>query len=125
MVDFNLFNITIQCISLFPLDKRFQELWTNEKYREVQKQIMGMLDCVPVLQQKKNDVILTYLIESKVQVDDFIKKVTYLVEFNDAESDAKCSCALFEIGEILCWNILVIFNINWVHALPDKFILDR
>ena len=47
--DFHSFSVTIPCISRSPIEKRFQELYTNAKFREVQKKVMGVLDMDPYL----------------------------------------------------------------------------
>ncbi|KAF5462201.1 hypothetical protein F2P56_018228 [Juglans regia] len=119
--DFHSLNVIIPCISVMPFEKRFQELYTNSKFREVQQEIIGIINCFPVLQQN-DGVIATYLVEDEVRVDYFIKEVTY---FNEAECEAKCSCGLFEMRGILCRHILAIFKISRVRSLPEKYILDR
>ncbi|XP_042955964.1 protein FAR1-RELATED SEQUENCE 4-like isoform X2 [Carya illinoinensis] len=123
-VDIHLFNVTIPVVSVSPLEKIFQDIYTNSKFREVQKEIIGMLGCLPTLHQK-DGVIATYHVEDEVCVDDFTKEVTHLVYFNEAECDVKCSCALFEMRGILCRHALTIMRVNKVRSVPKKYILDR
>ncbi|KAF5446860.1 hypothetical protein F2P56_032458 [Juglans regia] len=58
------FNVTILVVSVNPLGKIFQKLYTNSKFREVQREIMGMLGCLPILHQK-DVVVAIYHVETK------------------------------------------------------------
>ncbi|XP_042974557.1 protein FAR1-RELATED SEQUENCE 4-like [Carya illinoinensis] len=97
--DFHSFNTAIPVISPSPLEKTFQNIYTCNKFREVQKEVMGMLSSLPTL-HLKDGVIATYHVEDEVDIDDFIKEVTHTVYFNEVECDVKCSCALFEMRGI-------------------------
>ncbi|XP_035542140.1 protein FAR1-RELATED SEQUENCE 5-like [Juglans regia] len=123
-VDFHTFSVTIPCISRSPIEKRFQELYTNAKFREVQQQVMGVLDMDPCL-LSEDGVMKRYLVEDEVHVEEFTKLVTYSVNFNVEDCDGKCSCGLFEMRGILCRHILAIFKANGIKLLPDRYILDR
>ncbi|KAF5457988.1 hypothetical protein F2P56_022056 [Juglans regia] len=109
--DFHTFSVTIPCISRSPIEKRFQELYTNAKFREVQQQVMGVLDMDPCL-LSEDGVMKRYLVEDEVRVEEFTKLVTYSVNFNVEDYDGKCSCGLFEMRGILCRHILAIFRAN-------------
>ncbi|XP_042962464.1 protein FAR-RED ELONGATED HYPOCOTYL 3-like [Carya illinoinensis] len=122
--DFHLFSVSIPCISRSLIEKRFQELYTNAKFRKIQQQIMGVLDMDPSL-LRHDGVTKTYLVEDEIRVEEFTKHVTYYVDFNVEECDAKCSCGLFQMRGILCRHILAIFKCNGIKSLPDRYILDR
>ncbi|XP_035545171.1 protein FAR-RED IMPAIRED RESPONSE 1-like [Juglans regia] len=70
------------------IEKRFQELYTNAKFREVQQQVMGVLDMDPCL-LSEDGVMKTYLVEDEVCVEEFTKLVSYIVNFNVEDCDAK------------------------------------
>ncbi|XP_042979904.1 protein FAR1-RELATED SEQUENCE 5-like [Carya illinoinensis] len=122
--DFHSFSATIPCISRSPIEKKFQELYTNAKFKEVQQQVMGVIDMDPAL-YKRDGSIKTYLVEDEIHVEEFAKPVTFSVEFNEESCDAKCSCGLFQMRGILCRHILAIFKSNQVKSVPSKYILDR
>ncbi|XP_042969131.1 protein FAR1-RELATED SEQUENCE 5-like [Carya illinoinensis] len=122
--DFQSFNVTILVVSPSPLEKIFQGIYTCNKFREVQKEVIGMLATLPTL-HRKDGVIATYHVEDEVDVEDFIKEVTHTVYFNEAECEVKCSCALFEMRGILCRHVLGIMRVNKVCSVPEKYILDR
>ncbi|KAG2670594.1 hypothetical protein I3760_14G093100 [Carya illinoinensis] len=111
--DFHSFNVIIPVVSISPLEKIFQNIYTNAKFREVQKEIIGMLGVLPTL-YRKDGVIATYYVEDEVAVDDLIKEVTQT-----------CSCALFEMRGILCRHVLAIMRVNKVKKVLEKYILDR
>ncbi|XP_042952232.1 protein FAR-RED IMPAIRED RESPONSE 1-like [Carya illinoinensis] len=122
--DFQAFNVTILVVSPSPLEKIFQGIYTCNKFREVQKEVIGMLATFSTL-HRKDGVIATYHVEDEVDVEDFIKEVTHTVYFNEAECEVKCSCALFEMRGILCKHVLGIMRVNKVRSVPKKYILDR
>ncbi|KAG6731001.1 hypothetical protein I3842_01G108300 [Carya illinoinensis] len=122
--DFQSFNVVIPVVSPSPLEKIFQNIYTCNKFREVQKEVIGMLATLFTL-HRKDGVIATYLVEDEVDVDGFIKEVTHKVYFNEAECKVKCSCALFEMRGILCRHVLAIMRVNKVRSMPEKYILDR
>ncbi|KAF5465145.1 hypothetical protein F2P56_015176 [Juglans regia] len=122
--DFHTFSVTIPCISRSPIEKRFQELYTNAKFREVQQQVIGVLDMDPHL-LSEDGIMKTYLVEDEVRVEEFAKLVTYSVNFNVEDCDRKCSCGLFKMRGILCRHILAIFKANGIKLLPDRYILYR
>jgi hypothetical protein len=45
VVDFNSFNSTIQCVSRFSFKKQFQEIYTHNKFKEVQEEIRELMYC--------------------------------------------------------------------------------
>jgi dTDP-4-dehydrorhamnose reductase len=45
VADFNYFNSAIQCVSRFSFEKQFQELYTHNKFKEVQEEIRELMYC--------------------------------------------------------------------------------
>ncbi|KAF5462219.1 hypothetical protein F2P56_018245 [Juglans regia] len=74
-VDFNSVNFTIHCISHLAIEKKFQDVYTNAKFKEVQQDIMGMIYCHCRF-EKMDEVIATYVVDDQVKAEDFIKEVT-------------------------------------------------
>ncbi|XP_041016151.1 protein FAR1-RELATED SEQUENCE 5-like [Juglans microcarpa x Juglans regia] len=94
--NFQSFNVTIPCISRFLIEKRYQDLYTNAKFRKVQHQLTGIIDLDPVL-LKVDATIKTYLVDDEVRLEDFTKLVTHSVDFSEDDVVAKCSYSLFEM----------------------------
>ncbi|XP_041017869.1 protein FAR-RED ELONGATED HYPOCOTYL 3-like [Juglans microcarpa x Juglans regia] len=122
--DFHSFSVTIPCISRSPTEKRFHDLYTNAKFKEVQLQITGIIDMNRKL-NKSDGAVKTYLVEDEVRFEEFIKLVTHSVDFSEGDAAAKCSCGLFQMRGILCRHILAVFKCNEIKILPDSYILDR
>ncbi|XP_040996089.1 protein FAR1-RELATED SEQUENCE 5-like [Juglans microcarpa x Juglans regia] len=121
--DFQSFNVRIPCISRSSIEKRFQELYMNAKFKEVQQQINGIIDLNPKL-HKSDGAVKIYMVEDEVCLEEFTKLVTHFVDFSDKDAVAKCSCGLFEMMEILCRHILVVFRCNDIKFLSKMYILD-
>ncbi|KAG6642748.1 hypothetical protein CIPAW_09G162400 [Carya illinoinensis] len=124
LVDFQSFNVTIPCISRSPIEKRFQELYTNAKFKEVQQQVNSIIDLNPKL-YKSDGALKTYLIEEEIFLEEFTKLVTHFVDFSEDNAVARCSCGLFEMRGIMCRRILAVFRCNDMKFLPEMYILDR
>ncbi|XP_042965407.1 protein FAR1-RELATED SEQUENCE 5-like [Carya illinoinensis] len=122
--EFQSFSVTIPCVSRSPIEKKFQELYTNAKFKEVQQQVIGVLDLETSL-LTSDGVLKSYLVEDEVRIQEFTKSLTYSVEFNVDDCNAKCSSGLFQMRGILCRHILAIFKSNGIKSLPDRYILDR
>ncbi|XP_041025392.1 protein FAR-RED ELONGATED HYPOCOTYL 3-like [Juglans microcarpa x Juglans regia] len=74
----------------------------------------------------KEGCISTYDILDEITTDDDnVKSIKYTVYFNDKEVDVKCTCALFEMREIVCRHALNVCQMNKIYALPEKYLLDR
>ncbi|KAG2727384.1 hypothetical protein I3760_01G155000 [Carya illinoinensis] len=125
VADFHSFNVTIPCISRSPIEKRYQDLYTNGKFREVQQQLARVIDLDPVL-LKVDGTVKTFVVEDEVCLEEFTKLVTHSVQFSQEDTGAaKCSCGLFEMRGIVCRHIFAVFKCNGVKSLPDRYILDR
>ncbi|KAF5441966.1 hypothetical protein F2P56_037082 [Juglans regia] len=123
-VEFQSLSDTIPYVSRSPIEKKFQELYAKAKFREVQQQVICVLDLDPSL-RISDGVMKSYLVEDEVRIEEFTKLVTYSMDFNEEDCNAKCSCGLFQMRGILCRHILAVFKSNGIKSLPDQFILDR
>ncbi|XP_042988795.1 protein FAR1-RELATED SEQUENCE 5-like [Carya illinoinensis] len=122
--EFQSFSGTIPCVSRSPIEKKFQLLYTNSKFKEVQQQVIGVLDLDPSI-LRSDGVMKSYLVEDEIRIHEYSKQVTYNVDFNVNDYSTKCSCGLFQMRGILCRHILSVFKCNSVKELPDWYILDR
>ncbi|XP_042988747.1 protein FAR1-RELATED SEQUENCE 5-like [Carya illinoinensis] len=107
-----------------PIEKRFQELYTIAKFKEVQHQVNGIIDLNPKLHNSVGS-IKTYMVEDEICLEEFTKFVKHFVDFSEEDAVAKCSCGLFEMRGILCRHILAVFRCNDIKFLPEMYILDR
>jgi len=110
--DFDSFNRTIPCLSLLSLEKQFQDVYTNAKFKEVHNQFGKVMYC-------KNKVLRSEGAMSTYEV------IEYVVDFNEDELEVKCTCALFELRGILCRHSISVLMAKNVKMLPSRYILDR
>ncbi|XP_018830883.2 protein FAR-RED ELONGATED HYPOCOTYL 3-like [Juglans regia] len=118
-------NQTIPCVSLFKIESQFQSMYTNEKFKEVQAEVWGMLLCNPSLVGTEGCISTFDVFEEISTPDGQSKIVNYIVYFNEDECEVKCTCALFEMRGILCRYGLKVCQMKYIHVLPDKYVLDR
>ncbi|XP_042957997.1 protein FAR1-RELATED SEQUENCE 4-like [Carya illinoinensis] len=64
--EFLSFSGIIPCVSRSPIEKKFQMLYTNAKFKEVQQQVIGVLDLDPTL-QTMDGVMKSYLVEDEMR----------------------------------------------------------
>ena len=84
VADFNSFNGTIACVDRFSFEKKFQQLYTIEKFKEVQEEIRKVMYCSISL-IKREGAICTYQVTKRVEVSDaYIKKVCIIVYCNES-----------------------------------------
>ncbi|KAG2672850.1 hypothetical protein I3760_13G060700 [Carya illinoinensis] len=124
IADFNSTNQTIPCLSHFNIEKQFQNLYTNAKFKEVQGELLGLMCCNCWL-VSTHGCILKYDVLDEISIDDHIKPVQYSVYYNEEEVAVKCTCALFETRGILCRHALRVCQLKRINVLLDVYVLDR
>jgi hypothetical protein len=127
LADFNSFNSTRPCVTYIPFEKKFQEVYTNAKFKEVQEEILGNVYCTVSLSNKEG-AISTHQVAEQVRVhDDSFKHVRYVVYFNEDEDEleVKCSCDSFESRGILCKHAFSVLSAYNITTLPPKYYLER
>jgi hypothetical protein len=119
-VDFDSFNRTISCISALQLEKQFQVVYTNAKFKEVHEQFVKMMSCNNSL-LKSESVTSTFEVIEYVAIGNHLIEKTFLVYFNEDELEVKCTCALFEVRGILCRHSLSVLRTKKVTTLPERY----
>ncbi|KAG2665167.1 hypothetical protein I3760_16G117800 [Carya illinoinensis] len=122
--DFNSINQTIPCVSPFNFEKQFQKVYTATKFKEFQKELMGLMCCNCTLVSQQG-CISTFDILDEIAFDDCTKIVHYTVYYNEEECELKCTCALFEMRGILCRHALRVCQFKRISMLPERYFLDR
>ncbi|KAF5442254.1 hypothetical protein F2P56_034934 [Juglans regia] len=122
--DFNLCNQTIPYVSPFHIEKQFQAVYTNAKFKEIQREVWGMICCNCILVSKQG-CISTFDVWDELFTDDHVKTIHYVVYYNEEECDIKCTCALFEIRDIICRHVFKVCQIKKIHVLPERYVLDQ
>jgi hypothetical protein len=124
IADFKSFNSTIACVSKFSFEKKFQQLYTNTKFKEVQEEIKEVMYCSVDL-IKREGTIFTYEVAERVElIGDYVKKVSFTVEYSEP-CEVKCGCCMFESRGILCKHVISVLIKVDVTSLLEKYFLNR
>ncbi|KAG2727616.1 hypothetical protein I3760_01G165700 [Carya illinoinensis] len=125
--DFNCSNQTIPCVSPFNIERQFQKVYTNAKFKEVQREFMGLMCCNCWLVSTQC-CILTFDVLDEISFDEQTKRVHYSVYYNKDECEVKCTCGLFEMRGIICrhaFRVYVYFLDRWRKDLKRHYTLIR
>jgi len=129
LADFNSFNSTLPCLTFYSFEKKFQQVYTIAKFKEVQEEILGRIYCTVSLLTKEC-AVFTYQVIEQVHVsveDASVNEVIYVVYFKEDEDEfeVKCTCGSFESRGILCRHIIYVLTAHNITSLPSKYYLDR
>ncbi|XP_059444592.1 protein FAR1-RELATED SEQUENCE 5-like isoform X2 [Corylus avellana] len=123
--DFDCFNRTIPCVTVFPLEKLFQDVYTNAKFKEVQEQFGTCVSCNNSLLKSEGAISTYQVIETVVVPGNRMIDKIFGVFFNEDEFEVKCTCAMFELRGIICKHSISVLLTKKVTTLPSRYILDR
>ncbi|XP_062155317.1 protein FAR1-RELATED SEQUENCE 1-like [Alnus glutinosa] len=123
--DFDSFNRMISCISPLPLEKQFQDVYTNAKFKEVHEQFGKLMTCNNSLIKSEGAISTYEVIEFIVSVESHMIEKTFLVYLNEDELEVKCTCTLFELRGILYRHSISVLVTKKVRTLPSRYFLDR
>ncbi|XP_056687861.1 protein FAR-RED IMPAIRED RESPONSE 1 [Spinacia oleracea] len=109
--DVNCCRFTRSLVGEFAVERKFQKLYTDAKFVEVQIQCMRVCYVTPITSKVVSDVEVEHTVSDKVWVwSKFLRKEIslagrkriYVVMFNKETSFAKCDCKHFECHGIMC-----------------------
>ncbi|KAK0580192.1 hypothetical protein LWI29_037745 [Acer saccharum] len=123
--DFNSLNTQIPCITHYAIEKQFQAVYTNAKFREFQQEVTGKLYCE--VSPFPNDILSeNFIVKEYVQVgEDNHRSVDFIVHLNEVGCEINCNCRLFESKGILCRHAIAVLIRQGIFCVPDKYILKR
>jgi hypothetical protein len=125
VADFVSFNEMVACLSRFSFEKKFQQIYTIAKYKEVQEEIKEVMYCSSSL-IKREGAMCTYQVTEQVQINDaYTKIVCFIVYYNESSCEVNCSCCLFESRGILYKHVISVLTRVGVTSLPEKYFLNR
>ncbi|XP_041000508.1 protein FAR-RED ELONGATED HYPOCOTYL 3-like [Juglans microcarpa x Juglans regia] len=122
--DFHSCNQMIRCVSSFKIEKQFQSLYTNAKFKEVQREVWGMIMCNPALVSTQGCISTFDVFKEISTSDEHVKIVKFSVYYNEDECEVKCTCALFEMRGIVYKHAFRVCWMKYIHELPEKYVLD-
>ncbi|KAI9199957.1 hypothetical protein LWI28_000842 [Acer negundo] len=123
--DFNSLNTQITCITHYAIEKQFQAVYTNTKFREFQQEVTSKLYC-EVSPFPNNILSENFIVKEYVQVgEDNHRSIDFTVHLNEVGCEINCSCRLFESKGILCRHAIAVLIRQGIFCVPNKYILKR
>ncbi|XP_057760221.1 protein FAR-RED IMPAIRED RESPONSE 1-like [Arachis stenosperma] len=115
------FHTVIPFTTKSAIEAQFQHVYTHEKFREVQAQFKGKVNCITRSMHSTLGFI-TYEVIEQVSNSTFNK---FVITYDAVSRDVKCHCLLFESRGILCRHSLSVLSFERVHNVAPKYILER
>ncbi|XP_059649566.1 protein FAR-RED IMPAIRED RESPONSE 1-like [Cornus florida] len=124
--DFASFYCTIPTITLLPIEKQFQSVYTNDIFKHFQDELRGLIYCYTFVLKREGSVSTFEVRERKVGKDGVSwKELTYEIFYNAADCQVRCSCHLFEFRGILCRHAISVLIQLKINEVPSHYILER
>ncbi|RYQ97238.1 hypothetical protein Ahy_B08g093260 [Arachis hypogaea] len=115
------FHTVIPCTTKSAIKAQFQHVYTHEKFREVQAQFRGKVNCI-TRSIHSTLGFTTYEAIEQVFNSTFNK---FIITYDGISRDVKCHCLLFESRGILCRHSLSVLSFERVDNVAPKYILER
>ncbi|RYQ83541.1 hypothetical protein Ahy_B10g102263 [Arachis hypogaea] len=115
------FHTVIPCATKSIIEAQFQHVYTHEKFKEVQAQFRGKVDCI-TRSMYSTLGFTTYEVIEQVSNSTSNK---FVVTYDAVSRDVKCHCLLFESRGILCRHSLSVLSFERVDNMAPKYILER
>ncbi|RYR05138.1 hypothetical protein Ahy_B06g084991 [Arachis hypogaea] len=115
------FHTVIPCATKSSIEAQFQDVYTHQKFREVQAQFRGKVNCITRL---TNSTLGYSVYEVGEQVFSSIFN-KFVVTYDSVAAEVKCQCLLFESRGILCRHALSVLSFERVSQVSPRYILER
>ncbi|RYR36239.1 hypothetical protein Ahy_A10g051245 [Arachis hypogaea] len=115
------FYTVIPCATKSSIEAQFQDMYTHQKFREVQAQLRGKANCITRL---TNSALGYSVYEVGEQVSSSIFN-KFVVTYDSVAADVKCQGLLFESRGILCRHALSVLSFEQVSQVSPRYILER
>ncbi|XP_021767771.1 protein FAR-RED IMPAIRED RESPONSE 1-like [Chenopodium quinoa] len=117
----------------FPVELIFQNIYTDAKFKEVQRECSRSLYVSRIEKGLVSESIIEHVVEDRVwykpknctKEKPSKRKRRYKTTFDCVSKEASCDCKHFECHGIICRHIIKVYELNDHYEIPDKFILRR
>ncbi|XP_057959186.1 protein FAR1-RELATED SEQUENCE 6-like [Malania oleifera] len=123
--DFKDFSSIIPCVTQFPIEKKFQGVYTSTMFKQFQEELVAMLYCVEHPPTLLTEGVWEISVLEWVFIDGVKKQCKFPVIYNERNVDVCCACHLFEFKGILCRHVLTVLVRKGIEIVPMKYILPR
>ncbi|XP_015940948.1 protein FAR-RED IMPAIRED RESPONSE 1-like [Arachis duranensis] len=115
------FHTVIPCATKSAIEAQFQHVYTHEKFREVQAQFGGKVNCI-TRSMHSTLGFTTYEVVEQVSNSTFNK---FVITYDAISREVKCQCLLSESRGILYHHSLSVLSFERVYNMAPKYILER
>ncbi|RYQ88425.1 hypothetical protein Ahy_B09g095621 isoform N [Arachis hypogaea] len=115
------FHTVIPCATKSSIEAQFQDVYTHQKFREVQAQFRGKANCITRL---TNSALGYSVYEVGEQVSSSIFN-KFVVTYDSVAAEVKWQFLLFESRWILCRHALNVLSFEQVSQVSPRYILER
>ncbi|QHN92558.1 Protein FAR1-RELATED SEQUENCE [Arachis hypogaea] len=115
------FHTVIPCATKSSIEAQFQHVYIHQKFREVQVQFRGKVNCITRLMNSALGYSV-YKVGKQVSSSIFNK---FAVTYDSVAVQVKCQCLLFESRGILCHHTLSVISFERVTQVSLRYILER
>ena len=85
------------------MEKQVQEVYTLSKFKEFQKELVGLMYCHTLEFVGKE-----YVVREIVSIGEVKKLTSFKVVFEEDLGEVRCSCLMFEFRGIVCRHSLAV-----------------
>ncbi|XP_021761806.1 protein FAR1-RELATED SEQUENCE 6-like [Chenopodium quinoa] len=120
-------------VSGFKVEKKFQKIYTDNKFQEIQTECSRMMYCSVREERVLSENLTQYWLVDRVWIvppgasEEVItnRRRIYKVLYFPLTKEVQCDCRKFETHDILCKHTIRVLDENLVEVLPDKYIVSR
>ncbi|RYR78255.1 hypothetical protein Ahy_A01g002992 [Arachis hypogaea] len=114
------FHTMIPCAIKSVIEAQFQHVYTHEKFREVQAQFRGKVNCIT----RSMHSTLGFTTYEVIELVFNSKFNMFFVTYDVVSREVKCQCLVFESRGILCHHSLSVLSFERVNNVAPKYILE-
>ncbi|XP_071714105.1 protein FAR1-RELATED SEQUENCE 5-like [Rutidosis leptorrhynchoides] len=123
LLEYEMENKLVKLATTRRIEKHARDIYTPSVFLLVQDEICrSSSSCYQTNSRVEGDKLICVIQEKFPEPR---LKWDYHVKFNEKTFECDCSCLLFVREGRLCRHVFVVYYINEVHAIPDRYILKR
>ncbi|XP_042398945.1 protein FAR-RED IMPAIRED RESPONSE 1-like [Zingiber officinale] len=125
-MDFVSFNSIMPVILGHPIERQFQNAYTNNLFKLFQDEIRGLMFCNASLLKEEGTTLVFEVVETMLGKNgEPVREVSFRVHYTELHCQLKCVCRLFEFRGILCRHVINVLIRMKVIEVPMNYIMDR
>ncbi|XP_021737618.1 protein FAR1-RELATED SEQUENCE 1-like [Chenopodium quinoa] len=121
----------LQAYTDFPAELVFQKIYTDAKFKEVQRECNRVIYVSEIHRNRVSDIITEFVVEDRVwykpkgsrKENSSKRKREYKLSFDSSTKHVTCDCRHFEFHGIICRHIIRVYQINNYYEIPYYYIL--